>query len=515
MRNKPRHHRGAPPHGQPSQRARSDRNRPTFDHLLPVVPAAYSDGLIPVAALTPSLLIHAPIIDVQGYLTIAGDVFEACIDDQPVLDSRREYAPTDGAYVELAVSASEIQNLRDGEHALSYRVHPFGFGASLNSGKTVIRIDRMPAGGRCLPRIIFSEEIEIHGLSVDPSQCSSDAVLTGIVPDYAGIDARDTLHLFMRSRQTDIEIPAGIVSAQSGGEPIAARFDLARLRPIDGHHRVDFYYQIVDAVGLTSQASYPTPINVLFGPVNRNWRGNPADDVIEGYKPYVPAALHDGLVPNGALRRDLSVHAPLIRSKDHDTVTGNAIELLIDGEVVEASRVIYLGGEANYVELILPEHVGAALSEGQHDLAYRDTPLPFGDAVRSESVKISVDLTAAGHRGLPPIIFQDRNQHSVHSPHPSLAFGDGPITGTIADYANFHKDDKIHIYTRNGNEPQKFFATVPLSAGPNLTTVSFDPSAFESADPNGTIDVFYYVEDRANNISKASMVTTLRTPMVD
>lgn len=262
MRNKPRHHRGTIGHGQPSQRTRSVRNEPTFDHLLPVIPAAYSDGLIPVAALTPALLVHAPVIDVPGYLTIAGDVFEACIDDQPVLDSRREYAPTDGPYVELAVSESEIENLRDGEHALSYRVHPLGFGSSLNCGKAVIRIDRKPAGGRCLPRIIFAEDIERSGLSADALRDLQDETLAGIIPDYADIDPRDTLHLFMRPRETYIEIPSGNVSAYTDGEPMMASFDLAKLQTMEGSGQVDFYYRVIDAAGLTSQASYPTPIYV-------------------------------------------------------------------------------------------------------------------------------------------------------------------------------------------------------------------------------------------------------------
>ncbi|UPG92071.1 hypothetical protein L2Y96_09990 [Luteibacter aegosomaticola] len=260
MRNKPRHHRGTPGHGQPSQRARSVRNEPTFDHLLPVVPAAYSDGLLPIAALSPALLIHAPVVDVQGFLTIAGDVFEAYIDDQPVLHSRREYADGDGPYMKLEIAASEVEALQDGKHALSYRVHPIGFVRSINCGTTVIRLDRKPAGGRCLPRIIFAENIERSGLSANALKDLQDETLAGIIPDYADIDPRDTLHLFMRPRETYIEIPSGYVSAYTDGEPMMASFDIAKLRTMDG--QVDFYYRVIDAAGLTSQASYPTPIHI-------------------------------------------------------------------------------------------------------------------------------------------------------------------------------------------------------------------------------------------------------------
>jgi hypothetical protein len=285
------------------------------DHI-PSVPHALEDGLIPVEFLDPSLTIHAPLVTAEGYLTIAGDIFVAVLDGTPITDSTVTYKKGDKPYVELHIAKTHIDTIADGAHEISYRVEPLGFGQSIEMGTTKIYLDRTPAGGRRLGRMKFDRELEIDGISLSTLLALPSAVLSGEIPDYDGIDPRDTIRLFMKHLADGVEVEAGTADVVTDGTPINALFDRATLETIPTAGSVDFYYRIVNAAGLTSDASAITTLNLSI-------TGSP-----EVLGEPVVLGMDDGLLTDADVRPRLVVHIPPLTPQ---AFAGDTVQLNIGG----------------------------------------------------------------------------------------------------------------------------------------------------------------------------------------
>ncbi|QDE39357.1 hypothetical protein FIV34_09145 [Luteibacter pinisoli] len=286
----------------------------SFDHLKPVVPAALSDGLLPISSFDPFLVVCAPIIDVPGYVTMPGDLFSAAVNGQTFIETKVEYKGEDSPYVELHIPKDRIDDLEDGIHALSYISQQRPIGERISSGKTLIYLDRSPAGGRYLPRIVFEERIELDGLSLRGLLDLPDAALVGIIPDYAGIDPRDTIHVFMKRRGTNEELAATTISALTDGRPMEVRFDRSILEKINAAGRVDFYYHVVDAASIKSTSSATTPINLSIL------------DSPEQLPPPMVEGADDGLLTDADIRPSLQVRIPALIPQAH---AGDTIQLFV------------------------------------------------------------------------------------------------------------------------------------------------------------------------------------------
>lgn len=234
------------------------------------------------------------------------------------------------------------------------------------------------------------------------------------------------------------------------------------------------------------------------------------ENVIKGFVPFIPDAYPDGVLPNDALERGLAVHAPVIASPGHNSVVGNEFNLVVDGESVPGTTVVYSSTDTDHVVLQLPIEFAKGLSEGFHDIAYRDAPKPWGPAVRSESKQVLIDRTPVGARRLPRIEFPDDVQREGLSLASLLAMPDARLTGVVPGYTGFDRDDKLHIYLRplDGKEVHVHTVNASLRAG-DATSIELDRAMLERAGVNGSIDVYYYVEDKANNRSRASTSTPL------
>lgn len=241
------------------------------------------------------------------------------------------------------------------------------------------------------------------------------------------------------------------------------------------------------------------------------WRVEPTTrgqaDVIAGFRPTIPAAYADGVIPNEALNSGLEVHAPLIASGEHYTLPGFEFDLLVDDELVPGTRTIYLGDGDDFVTMQLPATIGSGLTEGFHDVAYRVTPKPFGEPVRSEPTQILVDRTPAGSRRLPRIEFPEAIQREGLSLASLLTMPGQKLSGIIADYADFELTDVLSICIRRRGGEEVAVMTMPVAPGDEATVVNFDRHALEKPRANGPLDFYYYVADKAGNRSKASPIT--------
>ncbi|UPG92069.1 hypothetical protein L2Y96_09980 [Luteibacter aegosomaticola] len=296
-----------------------------IDYLRPTIPAALPDGRVPLSSLDPHLIVRAPIVDTPGYITEVGDLFQAVLNDVRLDETTVTYKNEEEAFVELKIPKATLDSIEDGIHALAFRTVPRPFGDVVLSGRTRLVLDRVPPGGRYLPRIVFHESLEIDGLALTTLLSLPDATLVGIIPDYADVDPLDTIHVFIQRRGTDLAIPAGTVAAATDGRPMTVGLSRAILEKIDSPGRVDFFYRVVDALGSTSDFSTATALNIsiLSSPEIL-----PAPEVV---------AAEDGLITDAYARPELVVRIPQLEPSARE---GDTIQLFI-GQKVFAPINIY------------------------------------------------------------------------------------------------------------------------------------------------------------------------------
>ena len=241
------------------------------------------------------------------------------------------------------------------------------------------------------------------------------------------------------------------------------------------------------------------------------WRIDPTteaqEEVIAGFRPTIPDAYTDGVIPIDALNSGLEVHAPAITSGDHCTLPGFDFELLVDDELVPGIGTTYLGDGEGFVTFKVPATLGSGLIEGFHDIAYRIIPKPFGNSVRSEPTQILVDRTPPGSRRLPRIEFPQAVQREGLSLASLLTMPGQNLSGIIADYADFELTDVLSICIRRRGGDEVAVMTMPVAPGNEATVVNFDRHTLEKPGANGPLEFYYYVADKAGNRSKASPVT--------
>jgi hypothetical protein len=235
----------------------------------------------------------------------------------------------------------------------------------------------------------------------------------------------------------------------------------------------------------------------------------PPEDVIKGFKPEIPEAFSDGSVPNEALANGLLIRAPIIRSPVHVTQPGNEFEIVLDGAVVPGTATTYKEGPEKYVKLTLPPAIGTGLEAGFHDIAYRDTPRPIGDVVRSEAVQILVDRTPPGARRLPRIEFSESIQRDGLSLLTLAALPGEQLEGLIPGYEGLHATDVLHLCMKGRDGSEIRVGSTPLSEQDEPTVVVFPKEKLMQLTRDGVVDFYYYAEDRANNVSMASLTTPI------
>jgi len=231
------------------------------------------------------------------------------------------------------------------------------------------------------------------------------------------------------------------------------------------------------------------------------------ETVIDQVKPTIPSAYADGVIPNSAIDDGLVIHAPIIVSDGHNTAPGNEFDLLVDGKVVPGTTVRCEPTDEKYITLRMPVAYGKALTENFHDIAYRDTPRPFGLPVRSGDKQIIIDRTPPGNRRLPRIEFPDVIQREGLSLATLNALPGSVLRGIVSDYEGFNPDDKLHVFIRPADSEEVAIKSVPPSPGSETILITFDQGDLERAGADGPAAFYYYVEDKANNRSKASPIT--------
>ncbi|MGN6482595.1 hypothetical protein [Luteibacter sp.] len=229
--------------------------------LKPTIPAALADGTLTPESMRPHLLVHAPIISVDGYHTMPGDFFEALIDGILIPASRATYSG-EGDFVEIRIPQVDFLTRSAGRHELTYLAIQQPFGSIAISEPTTYLIDRTPPGGRGLPRIMFAEADERDGLALEDIKARPSMGLRGKIADYAGIDPRDTIQLFSKFDGSDTEFAAGTIEVGQKAWITEVYFGHDNFTNIDAPGRISFYYYVVDVSGNKSHVSPETTLRV-------------------------------------------------------------------------------------------------------------------------------------------------------------------------------------------------------------------------------------------------------------
>jgi hypothetical protein len=357
-----------------------------IDSLKASIPAALADGRIPVSALDPHLLVRAPTIDIPGLITAPGDLFEADLNGKALTDTTTPYGESGEKFVDLKIAKSHFDELEDGVHAISYRVSIRPFGDTVISGKTRLVLDRKPPGGRYLPRIVFDEALELEGVSLATLLSLPDGKLTGILPDYADIDPLDMIHAFVRLRGSATEVPAGVVSASTDGQPMSISFGRDVLEKLESPGRVDFYYYIIDALGVRSDPSTPTALrlSILNSP--------------EILPAPILTGAEDGLITDTDARPELVVQIPPMTPAAR---AGDTVQLFlgpksfqpveIEADDVGDSEPTMLSIDYSSMRELAEMELSAPFELEAHYIHRRD-----GIASRSERETYAFDLTLPG-----------------------------------------------------------------------------------------------------------------------
>lgn len=237
--------------------------------------------------------------------------------------------------------------------------------------------------------------------------------------------------------------------------------------------------------------------------------------VIKGFKPSIPDALPDGTIPADAFTNGLVIHAPIFVSDTHNTHKGNEFDLIVDNVVVPGTTVVYSDATENHVVLRMPAAFGEALSDGFHDVAYRDSPKPWGEKGRSEPTQILIDHTPAGARRLPRIEFPLSVQREGLSLATLLSLPEGKLPGSIPGYEGFKPTDILDICVRLRGEKEILLLSTPVSdKGSDAIELSFDLPSLSLPGANGVIEFYYYVKDKAGNKSDASSITPISVYLI-
>lgn len=424
----------------------------TVKLLKPVIPAAFDDGLVPVAALDPELVVHAPIDDAVGALLRPGDLFDLLIDGMLIGGTTVAFPPPEDAatFLELKIAKAFIDLLADGDHALSYRVTIMPTGEIVDSSHAILRLDRVPVGGRCLPPITFDEAHVRDGLSLATLLTLPDASLRGVIPDYVGVDPRDTIHLFIKGANAHERLVAGTLLAETDGTPIAATFPRQLLELIEGVDHVAFYYEVVDAAGLRSSASPHASLKVSI---------NSAPPSL--LAPIVMGA-DDGIVTDSDIRPGLAVliPGPITHAKP-----GDSIQLLFGDLALPEYTIMPGSGNEGFVHTFVIDY------DTLHDFIDKRPASRFiqevqyvhrrqGVVSRSATVSCMFDLSLPGgrdpepataqHEALPTPILRgsaggdDNVVNLVNSSLPAVVHIVGEATG-IAPISGLARGDTIKV----------------------------------------------------------------------
>lgn len=117
-----------------------------IDVLNPIVPAALKDGVVPVTALGPHLVVRVPLNDTVMSFIRPGDTFQAIVDALLVNGTQVAYPHPEGeaSYIQFEIPKPFLDLLSDGDHTLSYRLTIQPTGETVDSRTIVLKLQREP-----------------------------------------------------------------------------------------------------------------------------------------------------------------------------------------------------------------------------------------------------------------------------------------------------------------------------------------------------------------------------------
>jgi len=366
----------------------------------PLIPSALDDGrTIPVEALESDLLVQAPLVTQPGFETVSGHHFALVVNGEVVVGSEVVVADPVPAMIDLHIPKSVLDQLDEIVHAIAFQVTA-GFGKVARSEETPVLIDRTPAGGTFLPRIIFSERVELLGLPLSYLAKLPDMALPSIVPAYAYISEGDVLDFYVRTRGSDLSIHVGSTPPFVGQGPTETRFVFTweMLQAIPQNGEIDFYYVVIDRAGNTSVQSPSTPIRVLIKDAPRDI---PAPLV---------AGMGDGLVTEGDIKPHLEISIP---QSTPPPKVGDQVALRFAD--IEMAPIVLTAKDIEQdpmLHVALPyDHVWSALDDGDHPekkvvCAYDIKRLGIGSPSLEADVVLNLD-TPGGKDPVPSTPFHE------------------------------------------------------------------------------------------------------------
>ncbi|QWT21713.1 hypothetical protein KPL74_06820 [Bacillus sp. NP157] len=235
--------------------------------LIPIIPDAFSDLVVPNTLMTEGLLVHAPIItdqDGQNY-TDPGFDFDLYYGEQRIPNGHAVYSDTTHKYVPIIIPAEFIDGLDEGVvHSIRYMVSARPFGDMVFSEDAHFRIDRTPAGGRLLSRIMFPQRFHAEGVCLDTLFSLPGGALEGVIADYRDLDPLDIVSVRMRLQGQANEIPVCEFAAGEDRTPMTIHLTRSDFEKLGEDGPVDIYYRVRDKAGNLSEESVTATLEQSF-----------------------------------------------------------------------------------------------------------------------------------------------------------------------------------------------------------------------------------------------------------
>lgn len=184
---------------------------------------------------------------------VAGDLVRLILDNVPI-----DVPAVDAAEVGNGYIREFDATLAHGVHQVTYELEDGGSNVIRGNPPIPLRIDREAPGGTLMPPLIFAQDVEDEGVTLDKlvAGTSGGLVLKTLLPDYYGMEDGDIVKPFYRATSGGSELL--IVSAEKvvpvggSGEDLELEIPLAALQAMNDGERY-FGYTLTDVAGNVSR----------------------------------------------------------------------------------------------------------------------------------------------------------------------------------------------------------------------------------------------------------------------
>ncbi|MBD8595946.1 hypothetical protein IFT75_21265 [Pseudomonas sp. CFBP 8758] len=184
---------------------------------------------------------------------VVGDVVRLILDNVPI-----DVPAVDAAEVGNGYIREFDATLAHGVHQVTYELEDGGGNVIRGNPPIPLRIDREAPGGTLMPPLIFAQDVEDEGVTLDKlvAGTSGGLVLKTLLPDYYGMEDGDIVkpHYRLLAAGSELLIVSAekVVPVGGAGEDLELEIPLAALQAMNDGERY-FGYTLTDVAGNVSR----------------------------------------------------------------------------------------------------------------------------------------------------------------------------------------------------------------------------------------------------------------------